>query len=67
MSEGAFDDCADLNEYADVRKRLVEDPDVASSSGSGAARFFPFVSRTGSLIVKAVELTAALRRVLEKH
>ena len=64
ISEGALDDCADLNEYADVRRRLVEGPDVgSSSSNSGAARFFPFVSRTGSSMVKA-ELAAALRRVL---
>lgn len=64
ISDDAFDDCADLNEYADVRRRFVEDPAVASSSSSGAARFFPFVSRTGSLIVRAAEVGAALRRAL---
>lgn len=67
ISEASFDDCTDLNEYADVRGRLVEGSAVASSSGSGTARFFPFVSRTGSLMAKAAGGAVGLRRVLEKH
>ncbi|KAJ6514890.1 hypothetical protein C8R47DRAFT_1088987 [Mycena vitilis] len=42
-------------EYEVVRGRLLEGPASSSSSelGSGAARFFPLGSRTGSLIVRA--------------
>ena len=42
----------------------MDDPAVSSSSGSGAARFFPLGSRIGSLIVKALEVDGGLRRGL---
>jgi hypothetical protein len=45
------------SEYDVVLERLADEADEATSSskfGSGAARFFPLESRTGSLMVKAV-------------
>jgi hypothetical protein len=54
----------DLNEYAEVLGRLVEGPAMSSSSGSGAARFLPLMSRTGSRIVKGISEEVGLRRGL---
>ncbi len=43
----------------------LEGPGASSSEeGSGAARFLPFVSLTGSLMVRAVEVAGAVRRDL---
>ena len=43
----------------------MDGPAVSSSSGSGAARFFPLGSRIGSLIVKGlVKVDGGLRRGL---
>jgi len=54
----------DLSEYAEVLGRLVEGPAMSSSSGSGAARFLPLMSRTGSRIVRGISEEVGLRRGL---
>jgi hypothetical protein len=65
ISEWWADADVDLNEYADVLGRLVEGPAMSSSSGSGAARFFPLISRTGSRIVRGISEGIGLRRGLD--
>jgi hypothetical protein len=54
------------SEYEVVLGRLADGPAESSSSelGSGAARFFPLVSRVGSLMVKGVAGGNVLRRAL---
>jgi len=54
---------ADLREYAEVLERLVDGP-ACSSSVSGAARFLPFKSREGSLMVREID-EVVFRRLLK--
>lgn len=53
----------DRREYAVVLDRLEEGPALSSSSKSGAARFFPLWSLTGSLIDKGAVVADVLRRI----
>lgn len=61
MSVDSVPSVRERKEYVEVRGRLVDADDAegsSSESASGNARFLPLGSRTGSLITKALEVTA---------